>query len=157
MDDNKKQEIVEQLKISYWMEIETIINYIGNSLHMDGIRAQEVKEILTMEVDEELNHARSLAKRIKELGGHIPGSMDFKPMQQSLQPPKDTTDLRAVVQGVIDAEKGAIQQYLKIAKMCDGVDYVTQDLAIGLMGDEEEHRSIFEGFMRGLDADNRNR
>ena len=40
----------------------------------------------------------------------------------------------------VAAEQGAIEQYNKIIKLCDGVDYVTQDLAITNLADEEEHR-----------------
>ena len=37
--------------------------------------------------------------------------------------------------------------YNQLIKLCDGVDYVTQDLAIQLLGDEEEHRRQFRGFL----------
>jgi ferritin-like protein len=32
--------------------------------------------------------------------------------------------------------------------MTDGVDYVTQDLAITLLGAEEAHRQQFEGYLK---------
>ena len=150
MSNDKKQEIIENLKKSYWMEIETVMNYLANSVHLDGIRAEEIKEKLTAEVPDELNHATQLARRLKELGADIPGSQEFKSSQKTLQPPADTTDLEQVIQGVVDAEKGAIEQYSKIVKMCDGVDYVTQDLAIGLMADEEQHLVVFEGYLKGM-------
>ena len=40
----KREEIVELLKTAYFMELETIMNYVTNSINPDGIRAQEVKE-----------------------------------------------------------------------------------------------------------------
>jgi bacterioferritin len=52
-----------------------------------------------------------------------------------------------VIRGVIEAEDGAVNQYTKIIKLCEGADYVTQDLCIQLMGDEEEHRRTFVGFL----------
>ena len=54
----------------------------------------------------------------------------------------------SVIEGVIKAENGAIEQYNKIIKLCDGVDYVTQDLAIGLLAMEESHRIEFVGFLK---------
>ena len=119
-----KKEIIQELTISYWMEIETIMSYISNSVNLDGIRAEEIKKSLSTDVNDELLHAQSLAKRIKELGGLVPGSMEFKPNQKSLQKLSDTTDVVSVIEGVIEAENGAIQQYNKIIKLCDGVDYV---------------------------------
>ena len=53
--------------------------------------------------------------------------MDFKPSQKHLQTLKESTDVVSVIEGVIEAEKGAIQQYNKIIKLCEGKDYVTQD------------------------------
>ena len=89
-----------------------------------------------------------LAKRIKEIGGRVPGSMEFKAGQKYLQPPKDTTDVASVIEGVIVAEECAITQYNKIIKLCDGTDYVTQDLCIRLLADEEGHRMEFMGYLK---------
>ncbi|MGB5895286.1 MAG: ferritin-like domain-containing protein [Ignavibacteriaceae bacterium] len=144
----KRKEIIENLIKSYWMEIETVINYISNSINLDGVRAEEIKKSLAMDVTEEIAHAQSLAKRIKELGGLDPGSIDLKPVQSFLQTKEDTTDVVSVIEGVIAAENGAVEQYNKIIKLCDGVDYVTQDLCIRLLGMEESHRIEFMGFLK---------
>ena len=56
------------------MEIETVMNYITNSTNVDGVRAQEIKESLAEDVQEELGHAQQFADRIKELYGVVPGS-----------------------------------------------------------------------------------
>ncbi|OGU73264.1 MAG: rubrerythrin [Ignavibacteria bacterium RBG_16_34_14] len=146
MADKKK--IVENLTKSYWLEIETVINYISNSVNLDGVRAEEIKKSLAVDITEEITHAQRLAKRIKELGGTVPGSFDFKAGQIKLQTLEDTTDVVSVIEGVIEAENGAIKQYNKIIKLCDGVDYVTQDLCIQLLGMEESHRIEFQGFLK---------
>ena len=145
---SSKEKILNGLTNSYWAEVETIMNYISNSVNLDGVRAEEIKKSLTAEVADELNHAQTIAKRIKELGGSIPGSMQFKAVQNALQPPKDTTDVTSVIKGVITAEEQAIVGYNKLIKDCDGVDYVTQDLAVTLLADEESHKSLFEGYLK---------
>ena len=145
---SKKDQIVEGLINSYWAELETVINYISNSVNLDGVRAEEIKKSLSAEVADELNHAQTIAKRIKELGGNVPGSLSFKATQNTLQPPGDTTDVISVIKGVIKAEEQAIESYNKLIKDCDGTDYVTQDLAIRMLADEESHRSIFEGYLK---------
>lgn len=144
----EQQEIVAQLAVAYWMEIETVMNYIANSNNLDGVRAEEIKKSLAADVAAELMHAQTLAKRIKTIGGIVPGSLQFKPEQTAMQPPKKLTDVVAVIKGVIIAEQGAINQYKKIIKLCDGYDYVTQDLCIQSLGDEESHLREFIGFLK---------
>ena len=53
-----------------------------------------------------------------------------------------------VIQGVLDAENQAIAQYKKIIKMCESEDYVTQDMVITILSDEEAHRTVFDGYLK---------
>jgi len=142
------KQIVDELCIAYWMEMETVMNFIANSTNLDGVRAEEIKASLAADVAAELTHAQTIAKRIKTIGGRVPGSMAFQAKQASMQPPANSTDVVAVIKGVIAAEDAAIAQYKKIIKLCDGIDYVTQDMCITALGDEEEHRREFMGFLR---------
>ena len=148
MDQEKTDEIVAELTKSYWMELETVVNYLANSVHLDGVRAEEIKKSLGADIQEELTHATQLANRIKTIGGPIPGSEGFSVMQKTLQPPADTTDVVTVIKGVIDAEEGAMAQYEKIIRLCDGIDFVTQDLCITILSDEQQHRREFLGFLK---------
>lgn len=141
-------DIITELTNAYWAELETVMNYLSNSVNLDGVRAEEIKKSLAADVTEELSHAQMIAKRIKELGGKIPGSMEFKREQRSLQPGSDTTDVVYVIKGVLEAEEAAIAQYKKLIKMCEGEDYVTQDMCIDILSDEEAHRSLFHGFSK---------
>lgn len=153
LKEEDRKRIVGLLQKAYNMELETVCNYLTNSIHLDGMLAMEVKESLEEDVREELDHARRVAMRIKILGGEIPGSQSLKMEQTTLQPPKDTIDILSVIKGVIDAENGAINQYqLIIEATSDEIDPVTQDLCIELKGDEEEHRRQFEGFLREYEA-----
>lgn len=140
--------IVNQLIKLYWAEIETIQNYIANSVNLDGVRAEEIKKALAVDITAELGHAQALAKRIKEVGGIVPGSYKFKPEQKKLQPSEDTTDVVTVIKGVIEAEEGAVRMYNQLIKMCEGKDYVTQDLGIRSLADEEAHLTEFKGYLR---------
>jgi bacterioferritin len=144
----KREELIELLKQAYWMEIETVMSYIANSTNPDGVRAQEVIEALEEDIQEELGHAQMFARRIKELWGVVPGSLEFRAEQSFLQPPEKQTDVVHVIKGVIEAEKGAIEHYSRIIEFCDGLDYVTQDIVIGVLHDEEGHLRLFEGFLR---------
>ncbi|HEX4991733.1 MAG TPA: ferritin-like domain-containing protein, partial [Rubrobacteraceae bacterium] len=145
--------IIELLKTAYFMELETVISYVTNSINPDGVRAQEIKESLEEDIQEELAHAQQFAERIKELYGVVPGSMDFKASQTYLQPADEQTDIVHVIKGVIEAETGAIEHYTRIVEETDEVDLVTQDMVIAILRDEQGHRRLFEGFLREYEAE----
>jgi bacterioferritin len=149
-DENRERrdEVVELLHKAYWMEIETVMSYIANSVNPDGVRAQEIKESLNEDIQEELRHAQQFAQRIKELYGVVPGSQAFAAEQSYLQPPSDQVDVVHVIKGVIQAERGAIEHYSRIIEATDGVDPVTQDMVIEILHDEQGHLRLFEGFLR---------
>jgi bacterioferritin len=143
-----RERIIEMLKKAYWMEIETVMSYITNSINPDGVRAQEIVESLQADIQEELGHAQQFATRIKELYGVVPGSLEFNAEQTFLQPPNEQTDIVHVIKGVIEAETGAIEHYNAIIDLTDDSDPVTNDMVIAILRDEEGHRRLFEGYLR---------
>src|SRR3954468_10722905 len=149
----QRAQIIEMLKKAYWMEIETVMSYIANSVNPDGVRAQEIVESLQEDVQEELGHAQQFAARIKELYGVVPGSLEFAAEQTFLQPPDHQTDIVHVIKGVIEAESGAIDHYNAVIEFTEGIDPVTQDMVIAILRDEEGHRRLFEGYLREYAAE----
>lgn len=143
-----RQKIIEGLTTLYAMEVETVENFIANSIMLDGVRAEEIKKALAADVTEELTHSQQLAMRIKQLHGRVPGSQNLSKLQDFLQPPEDTTDVVFVIKGVMKAEEAVITQYNKVIRQCEGKDYVTQDLLVTLLGQEEAHFIEFEGFLK---------
>ena len=143
-----KQEIVQALIVAYNKEVETVINYLSVSIDIDGVRADFIKQALIADIMGEITHAKQIGARIKQLGGQVPGSLGMKMEQSYLQPLADTTDVQTVIKGVLAAEHDAISHYNKLIKMCEGTDYVTQDLAITILSDEEGHRQTFEGYLK---------
>ncbi len=149
----KREEIIELLKTAYFMELETVMSYVTNSTNPDGVRAQEIKEALEGDVQEELMHAQQFAARIKELYGVVPGSMEFKAEQTYLQPPDNQVDVVQVIKGVIEAETGAVEHYQKLIEATEDADHVTQDMVIAILRDEQGHRRLFEGFLKEYEAE----
>ena len=152
---DQREQILVMLQKAYWMEIETVISYLANSINPDGVRAQEIIESLERDIQEELGHARQFGERIKSLYGVVQGSMDFSAEQSYLQPPAHQTDVVHVIKGVIEAETGAIEFYNEIIERTEGVDPVTQDMVIAILRDEEGHCRLFEGFLREYEAEGR--
>lgn len=141
------EEVIELLKTAYSMELETVMNYLANSTNLDGVRAEEIKKSLGVDIPVEVQHATQLAGRIKQIGGLVPGSASVK-LGGQRQPSDNTTDVMGVIEAVIEAEEAACKQYKKIIKATEGEDYVTQDLCIRLLADEEEHLVLFKGYLK---------
>lgn len=46
MKAETKNQIITELKRAYGMELETVQNYLANSIDLDGVRAEEIKKSL---------------------------------------------------------------------------------------------------------------
>ena len=82
----KNSRIIQELCLSYAMELETVQNYIAASVNLDGVRSEVIKKALAADIPVEVQHAQQLAARIKTIGGLVPGSLDLPRGQKSLQP-----------------------------------------------------------------------
>jgi len=141
------ERVIELLRKAYADEIETVMNYMTNSIVLDGVRAEEIKESLQADIQEELGHAEQLGQRLKQLDAQPPGSAEFEARQASLQPPENSTNVLSVVEGVLEAEEDAIATYRELIKAAEAADDpVTEDLAVTILADEEAHRTEFRGF-----------
>nr|WP_312912588.1 ferritin-like domain-containing protein [Natronosalvus caseinilyticus] len=147
-------EVTDILTKAYIDELETVMNYLTNAIVLDGVHAEEVKESLEADVEEELEHARMLGNRLKQLDESPPGSMEFEARQSSLQPPEDTTDVQSVIEGVLEAEEDAIDTYRALFEAAgEANDPVTEDVAVTILADEEAHRTEFRGFQKEFPND----
>ncbi|ELZ03113.1 ferritin-like domain-containing protein [Natrialba asiatica] len=147
-------EITELLTEAYVDELETVMNYLTNAIVLDGVHAEEVKESLEADVQEELEHARMLGNRLKQLEQSPPGSAAFEASQSGLQPPEDTTDVQSVIEGVLEAEDDAIETYQSLHEAAtEANDPVTEDVAVTILSDEEAHRTEFRGFQKEFPSD----
>ena len=160
LDDSRKQErehVVELLTKAYWMEIETVMNYVAGSINPDGVRARQIAASLEEDIQEELGHAKLFGQRIKELYGVVPSSTEFSAEQTFMRPPADQTQVVDLIRGVIEAESGAIEHYSRIIAETEEIDPVTQDMVIDILHDEEGHRRLFEGFLREYEQEGQTR
>jgi bacterioferritin len=140
---DRAREIITRLKKSYAMELESVQNYLANSIDLEGPPADEVKKVLEAAITSELKHARRLAKRIKILDGRVPGSLELPRNQNFFQPPMDNRDFVTVIRGALTATDAAIAHYQATMQITEGLDYITQDLLIELLADEQEQRGSF--------------
>ncbi|WP_053947984.1 ferritin-like domain-containing protein [Halolamina sediminis] len=148
------EKVIDLLRKAYGDEMETVMNYQTNAIVLDGVRAEEIKESLKTDIQEELTHAEQLGNRLKQLDARPPSSAEFVARQDSLQPPEDSTDVLSVIRGVLDAEEGAIDTYRALIDAAEAADDpVTEDLAVTILADEEAHRTEFRGFEKEYQQD----
>ncbi|WP_435115645.1 ferritin-like domain-containing protein [Halolamina sp. C58] len=148
------EKVIDLLRKAYGDEMETVMNYQTNAIVLDGVRAEEIKESLQTDIQEELTHAEQLGNRLKQLDARPPSSADFVARQDSLQPPEDSTDVLSVIRGVLDAEEDAIDTYRELIDAAEAADDpVTEDLAVTILADEEAHRTEFRGFEKEYQQD----
>ena len=148
------EKVIDLLRKAYGDEMETVMNYQTNAIVLDGVRAEEIKESLNADIQEELGHAEQLGNRLKQLDARPPSSADFVARQDSLQPPEDSTDVLSVIRGVLDAEEDAIATYRELIDAAEAADDpVTEDLAVTILADEEAHRTEFRGFEKEYQDD----
>jgi len=147
-------DVTDVLQRAYQDEFETVMNYQTNAIVLDGVRAEEIKESLQTDIQEELGHAEMLGQRLKQLDAQPPGSAEFVARQDSLQPPEDSTNVISVIEGVLDAEEDAIATYRDLIDAAeDNDDPVTEDIAVTILADEEAHRTEFRGFRKEYRTD----
>ncbi len=149
MSTDGDEQVLDLLAQARNDEFETVINYQTDAIALAGVAAEEVSESLRADVQEELGHAEEIGERISQLGGQPKGSFEMEMGQESLQPPEDPTDTLSVIDGVIEAEQGAVETYRELIEVAEEADDpVTEDLATELLADEEEHLTEFEGFRK---------
>ena len=122
-DDKSEQreQIIEMLTKAYWMEIETVMSYIANSINPDGVRAQEIIESLAAghpggarpRAAVRAAHQGALRRRARLAGLHAPS-------RPTSSRPSSRPTSSHVIKGVIEAETGAIEHYNKIIEATDG-------------------------------------
>ncbi len=89
-DDAREQreQLVEMLKKGYWMEIETVMSYISNSINPDGIRAREIYESLNADIQEELATRSSSAAASRSCTAWCPVRWSSRPSRATCSRPR---------------------------------------------------------------------
>ena len=153
-DDQRDQrdKLVEMLTKAYWMEIETVMNYIACSVNPDGVRAQEIIRSLAEDVNEELGHAQQFARRIKQLYGVVPGSRASPPSRPISSRPS-ARPILSTRQGSDPGRDRSDRLLQRDRRLHRRPRPVTNDMVIAILADEEGHRRLFEGFLREYQAD----
>ena len=145
------KEVINDLNSAYADEWLAHFQYFLFAQVIEGIDADTLKKELEQQSLDELNHAKKIGDRILQLGA-IPttevtetSTCGFSP------PPEDRSDLRGVVELVIEAERCAIEKYNRLAKKYHMKDLVTHEIFEDLLTDEVNDEEDWENFLPGLE------
>ena len=131
-------------------ELTTYYYYTILRVNLIGLEGEGLKEITEDARIEDRNHFEALVPRIYELGGHLPRSMvefhDISACPPAFLP-KDPTDIQAMLQVLVNAERCAVRGYTEICNMTAGKDHRTYDLALAILNEEVEHEAWFSEFL----------
>ncbi|MEU4573507.1 DUF892 family protein [Nonomuraea sp. ATR24] len=132
--------VVEVLNDVIATEVVCWLRYTRHAISAKGIDRAQVAEEFTEHAKEELNHALRAAERVSQLGGE-PDLDPAKLVQRShtdYQVPEDT-DLRALLQANLWAERIVISTYQEIIRWLGDGDPTTRRLMESILEEEEEH------------------
>jgi ferritin-like protein len=143
-------QLVELLVKNAAAELTTFYYYTILRVNLIGLEGEGIKEIAETARIEDRNHFEALVPRIYELGGKLPDDMKVFHDTSACPPPrlpKDTKDIKAMLQVLVEAERCAVRGYTHICNMTAGKDHRTYDLALAILNEEIEHESWFSEFL----------
>jgi bacterioferritin len=141
------QEVIGDLQKAYADEWLAHYQYWLTAQWIRGMDADTVKQILIQQSADELLHAEKLANRIIQLGGTP--IMQFDQLTQISAcgykaPPSDPSNIKQVIQDVLDAEACAIEAYSKLTEKYRVTDVVTHEIFEELLEDEVDDEEEWE-------------
>jgi len=143
----KLEDVITDLNKTYADEWLAHYQYWLTAQWIRGMDADTLRVILVQQSADELMHAEKIANRIIQLGGTP--TMNPSALLQSSgcgykEPPKDPSDLKRVIQDVLEAEACAIETYSKLSEKYRTTDLVTHEIFEDLLGDEVEDEETWE-------------
>ncbi|MCL5997521.1 MAG: DNA protection protein DPS [Chloroflexi bacterium] len=143
-------ELVELLIKNASAELTTYYYYTILRVNLIGLEGEGLKEITESARIEDRNHFEALVPRIYELGGKLPGNMNEFHDVSACPPaslPADPTDIKAMLEVLVEAERCAVRGYSYICSLTAGKDHRTYALSLAILNEEIEHESWFSEFL----------
>lgn len=146
-------EVIKDLTTAYSDEWLAHYQYWLAAKWIKGIDADSLRSVLAEQSMDELGHAGKLAERILQLGGEPvmhPSQLLEKCGCGYKQPPSDPTNLKQLIEDVLEAEACAIRFYSKMAEKYRSTDIVTHEIFEDLLKDEVSDEEEWERFLAKL-------
>lgn len=133
------EKLLKKLNDAIAREMQVAIQYLWQHVQVKGIKGEVIKDAFKKIGITEMKHAETIAERLSFFGG----TPTTKP-----EPITVGESYKEMVKIDIKAEEEAIEMYKEIIKMAnDEGDYVTANMFISILGDEEGHLNDFQSFI----------
>lgn len=144
--------LIDKLKKAAAAEITTYYYYTLLRMHCTGLEGETVKEIAEDARLEDRLHFETLVPRIYELGGEL--YKDLRELHDdaacsAAYLPKDSSDVKAILKVLLEAERCAVRVYTEICNMTFGKDPRTYDMSLAILHEEVEHEAWFQELLEG--------
>lgn len=170
------KQLVDKLVRAAAAEFTTYYYYTILRANAIGFEGEGLKEIIEDARLEDRNHFEALVPRIYELGGELPRDIrDFANFaacpdaylperscsnesvsavasssgngSEQVTPTVSQTDMRSLLQVLVEAERCAIRVYTDICNFTFGKDHRTYELSLAILNEEIEHEAWFSEFL----------
>jgi ferritin-like protein len=155
------REVVERAGLDVGKLVEALVSTAGDELatyyyytilrvNVGGLQGESLKPFIETARLEHRNHYEAVVPRIYELGGKLPAGMNQFHDQAACAAatlPSDPTDIKAVLEVLVEAERCAVRGYSELCDLTGGKDYRTFDLSLAILNEETEHESWFAEFL----------
>ncbi|MFQ5838439.1 MAG: ferritin-like domain-containing protein [Thermoplasmata archaeon] len=146
----KASDIIQRLNQAVAAEALDAYRYLYLSKWAAGLNAPEVAELFYEISEHEWGHLGTFMERIIELGGRpIARTSDFEKYAYTtyMEPPRDKTDIRKMVEDSLVGERKAIEFYQELVDLCKESDPVTYMMALEALADEVRDEENLEDFL----------
>ena len=146
-------EVLKDLNTAYSDEWLAHFQYWYTAKWIKGLDADTLRPVLEKQSADELGHAGKIADRILQLGGR-PVAHPSRLIETCgcgfKEATDNPTDLKRVIQDVLEAEACAIEFYNRMTEKYRTTDVVTHELFEDLLKDEVDDEEEWERFLAGL-------
>ncbi len=140
MAGKNKKDLKTMLNDAIAREIQVSVQYMWQHVQAVGLKGEVLKGIFKKFAITEMKHAEAIAERLVMLGGTpttVPTPINVG---------NNTDEMLRLDK---KAEEEAIAMYKEIIAMAHKeADYITANLFIGILADEEEHFAAFESYLQ---------
>lgn len=150
--ETNRDELVKSLNKALALEWSAAFYYWLSTHVLRGLSGTELVEMFEEQIEDELGHASSLAKRISELGGTPVTSLSEieRTSGEKISLPTSLSDVGAFIKTALSIETKAIETYNDLARNTMHSDPVTFLLVSKILGDEVSEEDKLEGFLEKL-------
>lgn len=144
---DRVDEIIELLNRGIAAEINDAYRYLLLSHAASGVHSTPVAELFRETGQHEWGHVGLLVDRVLQLGGEpltSPSEAGERSYAEYKPPPKDSTDVRAMLEDSLEGERAAIVFYRDLFDRTRDVDPVTAQIARDALADEIDDEDEME-------------